>query len=109
MAPIVKKILGALVIILTAGIIGWGKWVTNNALASGQARAADQTAKAAHDTELKRMREAHAAAMQRLKEAQVQQAKEQNAHLKAIRERLRNIEQTLAVHDVRGGRRHPTH
>ncbi len=85
MSPFMKTVL----LVATAGFLTWAGWLTNNALASGQERAKVELEQAVHDAELRRIQEAHTA-----------QVRELNGHLSKIRERLRNIETALAVHDV---------
>lgn len=65
-------------LVATAGFLAWAGWLTNTGLASGKQGVKIETERAALTEQLKQM----------------------NAQLDKIRQRLRNIETALAVHDV---------
>ncbi len=74
MDPFMKTVL----LVATAGFLAWAGWLTNNAIAFGQQQATVKLEKSSYTDEIRKL----------------------NDNLDKIRQRLRAIEQALAVHSV---------
>ena len=84
-----KPILGVLLTIVAAGILGWGRFVTNSAIAFGK-----------HQVSMAEKRKAHDAEILRLKEAQAERDARNTEHLRKIYLRLDSIDRASHSHDA---------